>query len=283
MTSTTNRLSPQDIEAFEPDAKIGLLATSNPDRLPHVTLITTLRAKSPTQLHWGQFCEGKSKEHVRSNPNTAFLVMNTAREVWRGKARWTHEVGEGEDYERFNKSPMFRYNAYFGIHTVHYMDLVTTTAKRTLFLPGITAGYGITAAARYLTRRRDGRPALKPWAISTVDKIQTLKFVSWIGQGGFPEIVPVVPCQTAGPDRLVLAPTVYRRELLGLQPGQPVAVFALTMEMESVLVRGTFGGYRGHLGVKFGTLDIDWVYNSMPPVPGQVYPVVPLRPVDLVV
>ena len=30
----------------------------------------------------------------------------------------------GADFEWYNNIPMFRYNAYFGIHTVHYMDLV---------------------------------------------------------------------------------------------------------------------------------------------------------------
>jgi hypothetical protein len=42
--------------------------------------------------------------------------------------------------------------------------------------------------------------------------------------------------------------------------------------MESVLVRGRFSGYRRYLGLKAGSIDIDWVYNSMPPMQGQIYP-----------
>ena len=33
-----------DVEAFETEAKVGLLATLGPEGLPHLTLITTLQA-----------------------------------------------------------------------------------------------------------------------------------------------------------------------------------------------------------------------------------------------
>ena len=54
-----------------------------------------------------------------------------------------------------------------------------------------------------------------------------------------------------------------------------VAVFALSLEMESVLVRGRFSGYRRYAGLRAGAIDIDWVYNSMPPLQGPIYPVPP--------
>ena len=33
------------------------------------------------------------------------------------------------------------------------------------------------------------------------------------------------------------------------------------------------------MGIQTGIVDIDWVYNSMPPAHGQIYPPVPLIPV----
>ncbi len=43
--------------------------------------------------------------------------------------------------------------------------------------------------------------------------------------------------------------------------------------MESVLVRGRFDRYRRYAGLRAGAIDIDWVYNSMPPLQGPIYPV----------
>ena len=55
--------------------------------------------------------------------------MSREKELWRGKARWTGEASSGDDYEMYNRKPMFRYNSYFGIHTVHYLDLVEFSGK----------------------------------------------------------------------------------------------------------------------------------------------------------
>jgi hypothetical protein len=48
--------------------------------------------------------------------------------------------------------------------------------------------------------------------------------------------------------------------------------------MQSVLVRGAFSGLRGRLPPS-GAVAVDWVYNSMPPGHGQIYPPVPLEEV----
>jgi hypothetical protein len=60
-----------------------------------------------------------------------------------------------------------------------------------------------------------------------------------------------------------------------------MALFCLKPTLESVLVRGKFMGWERILGVKMGRIDLDWVYNSMPPNAGQIYPQKPLTPVTI--
>ena len=76
-----------------------------------------------------------------------------------------------------------------------------------------------------------------------------------------------------------LSTMAYGEELQHILPGQTVAVFGLTMKMEDVLVRGTFNGVKRLRGIQTGSVDIGWVYNSMPPCHGQIYPPVTLEPV----
>jgi hypothetical protein len=275
----TTQLSQEDMSAFEESAKIGLLATVNPQGLPHVSLITSIQAKSPDQLMFGQFSEGLSKTHVKSNPRAGFLVMSREKELWRGKARWSGEAKSGEDYEMYNRKPMFRYNSYFGIHTVHYLDLVELSGKESLSAAGVAIGSLVTALARRFAAAEKPETILRPWAEKHVTKLGTLKFLSYVGGDGYPEIVPVVPCQAARSARLVFAPTVHRAELTAIPTGATVAVFALNLQMESVLIRGRFTGYRYYAGLRAGAIDVDWVYNSMPPMQGPIYPVPPVSPV----
>jgi hypothetical protein len=279
MKKTYTRFDTLDMKQFEPEAKVGLIATVNPQGLPHVTLITALQAKTPDKLIWGQFSEGMSKQHVKTNPKTGFAIMTMDKSLWRGKALYTHRARNGEDYEMFNLKPMFRYNAYFGIHTVHYMDLVETYGKESLPLARIGLGSVLALIGRSAARHGHEKRILKPWAEGLFKRLDTIKFISIVGADGFPVIIPLIGCQAADSTRLAFSPLAYNEELKAIRPGASVAVFGLTMEMEDVLVRGTFNGFERFRGITLGCVDITWVYNSMPPKPGQIYPGSELEPV----
>ena len=282
MKKILTQFNQKDLKHFEPEAKVGIIATVNPEGLPHITLITALQAKTPEKLIWGQFSEGQSKQNVQINPKTGFLIMTMDRSLWRGKAQWTHNITHGEDYEMFNNKPMFRYNAYFGIHTVHYMNLVETYGKESLPLLQIALGSILTKLAKSAARLNSkSKRILKLWAEGLFNRLDAIKFLSYIGNDGFPVIIPLIQCQAADSTRLVFSPAAYKEELGTLRQGSNVAIFGLTMEMEDVLTRGVFTGLEKHRGITLGCVDINWVYNSMPPTPGQIYPASELKAVEI--
>ncbi len=53
----------------------------------------------------------------------------------------------------------------------------------------------------------------------------------------------------------------------------------MSLSMKDVLMRGVFEGIRRVGGFRCGVVGVDWVYNSMPPVPQQIYPPLDLEPV----
>ncbi|MFH1138799.1 MAG: pyridoxamine 5'-phosphate oxidase family protein [Pseudomonadota bacterium] len=278
---TRTEFAPEDLVEFEPEAKVGLIATLDPAGRPHVTLISSIRAKTTAELTWGQFSEGLSKKNVLGNPRAGFLVLTMDKKMWRGKAKWTHLAKRGDDYEMYNNTPMFRYNAYFGIHTVHYMDLVETFGRESLPLKTIVASSLLTMLTRVGGGAGAGERILKPWAEGLFNRLDSLKFLARVDADGFPVIVPLLQCQAPDSRGLAFSPWAYQRELAVLTPGEEVAVFGLTMKMEDVLVRGVFRGFTRRRGIKVGLVDINWVYNSMPPRQGQIYPPLDLRPVEV--
>lgn len=267
---TRRAFTVEDMRAFEPDAKIGLLATRDAAGLPHVTLITSLMARGPLELMFGQFSEGQSKRNLREDPRAAFLVMNAERRLWRGKARWTRAATEGEDFVAYNRRPMFRYNAYFGIHTVHYLDVVAYAGGESLSVPALAVGLAAATVARRVVGRAGGERALTVWAEGHLARPMTIKFAAWIGEDGYPWIEPGVACLPVDGRRLVVASRA-------VPAGRPVALFGVNLETESVLVRGVVR--RRVPGV--GVMDVDWVYNSMPPKQGVVYPRPEVRAVEV--
>jgi hypothetical protein len=272
-----NSFTQADMKAFAPSEKVGIIATVTKEGLPHMSLLTSVMAAKPDQLIVGEFCQGLSKEYMQSTGKIAFAILTLDKKLWRGKAIWTHLKKEGPEYEIYNNQPMFRYNTYFGINTVHYFDLTETTAGSALPLASIVRSALLTKIAKGSAARSSQERVLSYFGENLFNGLDSLKFLSFIAGDGFPVIIPVIQCQAAGSRRLAFHPGAFGAELNRLQQGMPIAVFGLTMQMEDVLVRGIFSGYSRYRGVKLGTLDIDWVYNSMPPNHGRIYPPVPLE------
>jgi hypothetical protein len=278
MTSK-NIFSEADMKAFRPSEKVGIIATVTPEGLPHMSLLTSVMASTPTKLTIGEFCKGMSKAYMQQTGKIGFAILTLDKKLWRGKALWTHLKKEGPEYEVYNQQPMFRYNTYFGINTVHYLDLTETTTGAALPLVSIVRSAMLTKMAKSGAAKSKTQRVLSHFGQALFNRLDALKFLSFIAQDGFPVVIPVIQCQASDESRLAFHPGAYSAELNHLKPGMTVSVFCLTMQMEDVSVRGVFNGYARYRGVKLGTLDIDWVYNSMPPNHGQIYPPVPLEAV----
>lgn len=280
MNKSLTAFSPEDILSTQPAMKIGLLATVNPAGSPHVTLISSLLACAPQQLAFGQFTEGLSKLNILNNPKTGFLIMSLDKNIWRGKATFTHSTKEGLEYDYFNNVPMFRYNAYFGIHTVYYLDLLSHTGKEPLPMNRIIFAAIQTMLARTLGHKPGKDEVINPWTRLFLNKLDNLKFIAWVGEDGYPSIIPAIQSQSLDRQHILFSTSVYADELKAIPTGADVAVFSMALTMEDVLLRGKYLGIRRLAGIKAGVVKVDWVYNPMPPVPGQIYPPVKLQAVE---
>ena len=277
--STLATFSQADIEALEPTMKVGLLATVNPEGLPHLTLISSLRANTPTQMIWGQFVEGMSKQYVRQNPRVGFLIMTLDKNLWRGKATFTHTAQQGPEFEWYNNTPMFRYNAYFGVHTVYYLDLVAHSGKQALPMGQVVFAAVQTMVARALSRKRDDEHVLNTWTQGLMNKLDNLKFLSYVAADGYPVVIPAIQAQAAGGEYIIFSSGAFGADLEAIPEGVTVAVFGMSLQMEDVLMRGEYQGIRRLGGVRCGSVRVDWVYNPMPPKPQQIYPPIALEAV----
>jgi nitroimidazol reductase NimA-like FMN-containing flavoprotein (pyridoxamine 5'-phosphate oxidase superfamily) len=267
-----------EIKAFEPSEKIAAVATIR-DGLPHISLLTSLMAQDATHFTIGEFCRGSSKENMENNKRIAFAILTLDRRLWLGKAVWTHKAREGREYEIYNAQPMFRYNTYFGINTVHYVDLVEVEGGEKLPMGTIIKSAILTKIAKSTARAKREMAALKPFAVALFNQLDSLSFLAYIGHDGFPEIVPLFQAQAADIGKLVFHIGAYRDNIAMIPKGSTAAVYCVSMQMESVLVRGRYNGISRSRGMQVGTLDIDWVYNSLPSAHGQIYPELPLEAV----
>lgn len=274
-----NQFSDQDIKDLSASMKVGILGTVTDEGLPHLTLISTLMASSPTEMVWGQFMEGVSKKYIRQNPKTGFMIMRLDKNFWRGRADFTHSATEGKDFDYFNNTPLFRYNSYFGVHIVHYMDLIGQDGKHPLPMNKIIPAAVLTMVAKFFTRKREKAVVMNGWTKAFFDKIDNLKFLGYVDAEGYPVIIPLIQAQTLDKEHILFSFGAFGDELDQIPAFTPVAVFGMALSMEDVLVRGTYLGKKHPLGIKSGLVQLDYAYNPMPPVPTQIYPDIPIKAV----
>lgn len=264
-----NKINVNDIKDFSNTYKIGLVAVKDSEGDMHVTLLSSLMNKGDDKMMIGEFIVGLSKDFIHKNPKTGFFIMNMSKEFWTGKMNFLPEVKtEGEDYIMYNSLPLYRFNTYFGINKVHYADLIDITERTKLNMGGIVINALKVAAAKIFMAGDKKKEVLKPWAKKLTAKIDTLMFISYEGEDGYPKLVPIIQGQSASSSRIVFTAKPYDKMLLDLKDNTRVAIFAMTLSMETVLVKGVFHGFKNG----FGYVDIDRVYNSMPPKHGYIYP-----------
>ncbi len=263
-------MSDVDRSAFAPSEKIAIVATLSEQGEPHVSLLTSLMATGESSLTIGEFSRGLSKRNMAARPAVGFLVMGLDRRLWRGKALWRRLAKEGLEYAAYNEQPMFRYNSYFGINTVHYLDLVGLEGPRPLPMGAIVASSLSTIALLGKARPlAEGPSILSPFVRGIIDALGSLNFLSWIAADGFPMIAPVVQARSAGASRIAFTRGPWRADIEAIPEGAMVGVFSMNLGMESFFARGRM---THRVGGGIVAVDLDYLYNSAPPCHGQVYP-----------
>ena len=247
-------------------SKVALLGTTDDEGCPHLTFLSSIQGLGEDKLTFGQFCVGRSKQFLPQRPDCAFLALSADMRWLRGRARFTHTAKTGPEFDMYNNKPLFRYNAYFGVNTVWYLDLLGITGVEKLPLPQIASGALLSRAAALFAAANE-KNALNRFGGALFAGIGNPKFLCYAGEDGL-AIVPVVQAAAAGTDRVVFAGSPYGEDLRGLAPGMQVCVMALNLDMQSVLVKGAYAGKKAGAHV----IDIERVYNSMPPASGYIFP-----------
>ena len=277
----SEKFTRQDIQDLNVELKVGILGTVTPEGLPHLTLLSTLQPCSADTVVWGQFTEGNSKKYILENPKTGFLIMSLGKELWRGRAIYREKRKDGAEFDNYNNMKMFRYNAYFGIHTVYYMDVVELYGRQALPMGSVVISAVKTMIAHTIGKKDKEAQALNVWGQSLLNKVDNLKFLGYIDKDGFPQILPVVQLQALDAGHLIFALGAYGKEIKTIPQGVKVAMLGMSFDMEDVLTRGTYVGIQRVGGVNCGVLEVDWVYNPMPPIAGQIFPALNLSNAQL--
>lgn len=267
-------LSEEDKKKFAVTGKVGLITSIDEDNFPRITLISTIESNGDDELIWGEFCDGISKNNLLKDPKTSFLLLNTEKEWWRGKALQTAVKNTGKEFEKLNNAPLFRYNTYFGIGKAHYMKMLSFSGKQNLDMKAIIKGVlKGKAVKRLVEKSSDKNEKITKLSYDLAKGVSTLKFLSYVDSEGYPLILPVLQATIIDKNGRIIIPLGEdNKELENIEANAKIALYYANMELSSVLFQGIFKGLEKKMKIRYAVIDIEKVYNTMVPIVGYIYP-----------
>jgi len=243
--------------------KVALLGTMDDQGFPHLTFMNTIQGLDERNLTFGQFCMGLSKEHLLVRPECAFLALGADKTWLHGRARYTHTAKTGPEFDEYNNKPLFRYNSYVGINTVWYLDLLGISDMQKLAALQVATG---ALRSRMIAKKaaKNESGALSKFSVELFSELAGPKFLCYEAADGGLTIIPVIQACAAGTDRIVISRS---KDLAAIPPNANVAIYALNLKMQNVLVKGVIAQHKKGIVV-----DVQRVYNAMPPTSGYIYP-----------
>nr|MDO8116922.1 hypothetical protein [Candidatus Sigynarchaeota archaeon] len=275
------RLSDEMVRFTWPEIMVKLVGTIDPAGYPHVTLIVCNKAISPGVVKWGMFMQGRSKKHVLSDPKQAAFFMGSTMPYMfmQVKMALDHCSVEGEDAADFNSTNLLRYNTYVRVERVFFNTIVASSPVRPLPVGGIVKGMLDCAIGLGGLRTGAVEARVHPFGNELFGAPANPKFMAFIDEAdGYPVILPCLQARVLDGKSIAFPLSQFKDELSGFKPSQKIACFALSMELMSLLVKGSFVGYTKSRGITFGIVDVEEVYNSMPPTHAILYPKLETRP-----
>lgn len=260
-SSFVDRIDDASVQMMDCDSKVGVLATEDESGYPHLSFISSIQALDDQSLTFGQFSAGLSKRFIMDRPRVGFLVLSADKRYLSGNATYTHSANTGKEYDLYNK-PLFRYNSYMGFYRVYYLNLDGISPLKPLPMGAIVLG-AILSRVKAAFVRKSEKKALPLVGQSLFSQLDSLKFLCYYDEKNAARLLPVVQATSAGSDRIALCPVPFGKALKKIPDGAKASILCLNLKMESVLVKGRYTK---------GILEIERVYNSMPPKMEYVYP-----------
>jgi hypothetical protein len=257
------RDNPELEEALRDEMTPKFLATRSPDGLPNVVPVISLQPADDQAdvIFFGNFLLRKTIRNLEGDVRVGILVITTSLQGWCLSGDFLEFQRTGPYVERVMSGSLLRYNAYTGIRNAGVIRLQRLTGAFRLPRLKVLTDYVMARIVGALSQRRAPGGVHIPRPVrEAYGRLTAVKVMAWIGDDGYPAVVPCLSLQPLGTARL----GCWSPSGLPLPPQQAgVATGLLTLDAVSYQTKGRWQG-----GQRAGTVRVEEVYAGGPPLPG---------------
>lgn len=254
--------TPGLLDALRGEMTPKFLATRSLEGAPNVVPCVSITPADdqPDTVFFGNFLLRKSIQNLKQDARVGLLVITPDLRGWWLKADFLEFQRTGPYVERQMSSSLLRYNAYTGVRDAGVIRARSVEGSFAISKLQVARDYVL---ARLAARGRGGDGGVTmPLAVRReFARMAAVKVLAWIGEDGYPSVIPALSLQPAGDKSLVCWKGSAK---LPSPPADAlVAANILTFEAISYQAKG-----RWSAGAKIGAIQVQQVYAGGPPIPG---------------
>ena len=251
------------LDALRGEMTPKFLATRNAAGVPNVVPCISLQPADdqPDTIFFGNFLLRKSIQNLKADSRVGILVITPELRGWILKCDFVEFQRTGAYVDKQMSGSLLRYNAYTGIRDAGIIRV--RSVERTFAISKLQV------MTDYIQARIAGlgKPAHSDDGVNVPRQVQNefakmiaVKVLAWLGDDGYPIVVPTLSMQPSGAENLVC----HTLSKLPRPPaGAQVATNILTFEAISYQAKG-----RWNLRGNTGKIRVQEVYAGGPPLPG---------------
>ena len=250
------------LDALRGETTPKFLATRSSDGVPNVVPCVSIlpAADQPDTVFFGNFLLRKSIKNLQADARVGILVITPELRGWRLTGDFVEFQRTGPYVEQQMSSSLLRYNAYTGVRNAGIIRVRSVEGSFAISKLQVAKDFALARLAA-LTQRRNGGITLPLAVRREFARMVAIKVLAWIGEDGYPGIVPMLSLQPAG-DRS-LACWKSSNQFPAPPADALVATNILTFEAISYQAKGRWSA-RG----RRGAIAVQEVYAGGPPYPG---------------
>lgn len=237
------------------------LATRNVAGVPNVVPCISLQPADdqPDTVFFGNFLLRKSIRNLKEDARVGILVITPELRGWMLKGDFIEFQRTGAYVDKVMSGSLLRYNAYTGIRDagiirVRAVENTFAISKLQVMTDFLRARFAGVVKPGHM----DDGVNLPRQVQNEFAKMIAVKVLAWLGEDGYPIVVPALSMQPAGAQHLIC----HTLSKLPRPPaGAQVATNILTFEAISYQVKGKWDAR--------GKIRVQEVYAGGPPLPGE--------------
>jgi hypothetical protein len=255
--------TPGVLDALKGEMAPKFLATRDPDGVPNVVPVISILPADDARdtLFFGNFLLRKTIQNLKQDTRVGILVVTQDLRGWIFKGDFQEFQRTGCYVDRQMSGSLLRYNAYTGIRNAGIIRARSLDGAFRISKLQVAKDYLLTRlTAISTTDHSDGGTAIPLPVRREFARMAAVKVLAWIGEDGYPIVIPALSLQPAGRQTLICRKAAQLPEP---PSSAKVASNILTLEAISYQVKGLWAG-KG----KTGAIQTQEFYAGGPPIPG---------------